>query len=367
MYQFSWYDLTPYMLVLAVLSLVMKGKGTVKNKARICFWLMFIFSAIRYGIGYDYYAYMKSALHQVQDYALERFEPLSRLLVDIGYHTHYQVFFIISSFLILYPVYKCCIKLSINPVYSLVIFFMFPMFYLEGLSIVRNAIAYSFILYAYLLLTQKRLILSVLFVVMSVMFHKSALIGVLIYPLYYVQLNKKIHLILFVCSFLVSNLAQRVLSDYASIIPFLSSVEGYLEFGRQEGGTMTLIVNFLTIFHFFIWDKMVKFNSDNLKKLCCFNVGACLWNIMLPIDSTLALRLSTFFLMFLIFIVPQYKYIFSVRYRKLVGLMSYSFFVVLFLSYFLINISAYLKVPERMSNLPYQTIFFHKDYSNYLY
>lgn len=368
MYEFSWLDLTPYILMAVVLTAVIQGKGDLKKKAQINFLFLFVFAAIRYGIGYDYYGYLQSVLYQVEDYKLERYEPLSRLLLEVGHQTHYQVFFALGSFLTLFPLYMACTKLSINPAYSLLIYFLFPRYYLESFSIVRNAIAYSFVLYASVMLYDKKLIWSMVLMIVAVLFHKSAAIGILIYPLFYLKPNLKIHLILFIVSYIASNLVMSIIGDYASVIPYLGLVENYAEYARSEGGMMTYIINGLCIFHFVIWNKLVKLNSDNGKFLSLFSIGGCIWNIFLPVDSTIALRLSSFFQIFIIFLVPQYKYIFkAIEKRKFVSLCSYGFFLVLFLSYFIINANAYLKKPERMSNLPYQTIFYHKDYSNYLY
>lgn len=366
-YQFSFFDLFPYFIMVLLLTVIMKGKGSISRKTSACFMLMFIFSAIRYGIGYDYYEYMSAALHQVEDYSIERFEPLSRLLIEIGYHTHYQVFFVLCSFLTLYPLYKACLKLSINPAYSLVVYFLFPMLYLESFSIVRNAIAYSFALYAFVLLIDKKFLRSLLMIAVAFMFHKSAAITLLIYPLYFLKLNSKINLIVYVASFFISQLVMRIVGNYADAISLLSNVEDYADVARSGGRTMTYIVNAITIFNFAIWRKLEEIDHINCKFLTLYCAGACLWNVFLPVDSTIALRLGSFFIIYIIFLAPQYMYAFGNKNRQLVSMFSYYFFLILFVSYFYINVSSYLKTPDRMSNLPYQTVFFHTDYSNYIY
>lgn len=367
MYNFSWLDLTPYLLIAIVLILIVINKGNPDKKARTCFIIMFFFAAIRYGIGYDYYGYMKIVLHQTEEYSLERFEPFSRALVEIGHNTHYQFFFILASFITLYLVYRACLKLSINPAFSLLIYFLFPNYYLESFSIVRNAIAYSCVLYAFVMLMEKRIMWSVFMTICGILFHKSAAIGFLIYPLYYFDIKFIVQLVIFIISFVLSNLMMTMVGEYSQIIPYLDIVEHYADTARSEGGTMTFIVNGLCIFNFFVWNNMVKPNRLNGKLLTFVNIGGCLWNIFLPVDSTLALRFSSFFLIFIIFIVPQYKCLCHKRVKAFVNYCSMCFFVVLYLSYFIINANAYLNKPERMSNLPYQTIFLHKDYTNYLY
>lgn len=366
-YQFSILDMLPYFIMIVLLTVTMKRKGAIRKKALTCFLLMFVFSAIRYGIGYDYYGYMAATQHQVAEYSIERFEPLSRLLIEIGYHTHYQVFFVLCAFLTIYPLYRACLKLSINPAYSLVVYFLFPMFYLESFSIVRNAIAYSFALYSFVLLTDKKLLRSLLMIAIAIMFHKSAAIAVLIYPLYFLRLNFKINLIVYVASFFISQLVMRIVGNYADAISLLADIEHYADTARTGGGTMTYIVNAIAIFNFVIWKKLEGTNPINSKFLTLSCAGVFLWNVFLHIDSTIALRLGTFFLIYIIFLVPQYKCVFKIRYRKLASVCIYCFFLVLFMSSFYLCISSYLKNHERMGNLPYQTVFFHTDYSNYIY
>lgn len=367
MYKFQLIDLIPYLLMVLILTTIIWSGGNPKKKAWYCFIIMFIFAAIRYGIGYDYFGYMKLVLHQGADYSLERIEPLSRALIEVGYATHYQVFFVIGSFLTLFPVYKACIKLSINPAYSLIIYFLFPNYYLESFSIVRNAIAYSIVLYSFVLLVQKKRILSVLMIAIACCFHKSAAIGLLIYCIYYIRTGIKIQVIIYLFSFIISDMMMRLSAEFSAILPLLSGLEHYAEQARSGGGSMTYIINALCVFNFIIWGRLTKLNPINSMYLAMFNLGGCLWNIFLPVDSTIALRLSSFFQIFIIFIVPQYKYVVRPKFRQITGLCSYSFFIFLFLSYFYINVNAYLSKPERMSCIPYQTVFFHTDYSNYGY
>ena len=367
MYEFSWLDITPYMLMTIILIAIVNCKGEPQKKAWICFLLMFVFAAIRYGIGYDYYGYMNAALHQVKQYTLDRYEPLSRLLVEIAFHTHYQMFFILGSFLTLYPLYKVCVRLSVNPAYSLLIYFLFPSYYLESLSIVRNAIAYSFVFFAYMRLADRKVFHSLVWLLVACFFHKSAVIGVLIYPVFYIKNNRLLHLLIFLFSFMAQAIIMHWVEQYSSVFILLSDVERYAEHGRSEGGMMTYIINGLTIVNFAFWNKLVTFDKRNSIYLSLFNVGTFIWNVFLGVDSTIALRLSSFLQIFIILLVPCYAKACELKYRKFVRVSSYYFFFFFFVSSFVINIYAYLQKPDRMSNLPYQTIFYYTDYTNYVY
>lgn len=367
MYIFSILDLFPYFVITLLLLCFMVSNESPKSKALACFILMFSFSAIRYGIGYDYYGYLKMVLHEVDEFSMDRNEPLSRVLIEIGYYTHYQVFFAIAAFLTLFPIYHVSLKLSVFPAFALVIYFLFPKYYLESFSIVRNAIAFSMVFYAYYFLYKGNRLLSVSLIVIAFLFHKSALVGFLIYPVYYIRQYLNINIIAYVVSFFVSLLVMKVVSRYSEAIPILMNIENYSEEGRSGGGTMTIIVNFLNILNFCFWKKLESMDSNNSKYLTLFNVGTIFWNIFLSVDSTIALRLSSYFHTFIILLIPQFTYAVKEKYSKLVFCCSCLFFVTLFVSSFVINISSYLKQPDRMSNIPYQTVFDHHDYDNYVY
>ena len=111
-YVFSIVDLFPYTVMAFLLILFMYVKGSRKRKALYGLIALFLFAAIRYGIGYDYFAYVAHATQVAKDYSYERLEPFSRVLLEVGYYTHYQVFFVIGSLLTVLPVYLACVRLS---------------------------------------------------------------------------------------------------------------------------------------------------------------------------------------------------------------------------------------------------------------
>jgi hypothetical protein len=223
------------------------------------------------------------------------------------------------------------------------------------------------VFYAYYQLYNNNKLLSVVFVVIAFLFHKSALIGFLIYPVFYFRRSFKVHVIAFTISFFISVIVMTIIGKYADTIPFLASVLHYADTGGSGGGSMTIIINFIAIVNFLLWQRLEEVDSRNGIYLAFFNLGTIFWNVFIGVDSTIALRMASFFQIFIILLVPQYCYAFSERYSAWVNRAAYSFFLLLFASYFFINVNAYLKDPDRMSNLPYQTIFWHKDYSNYVY
>lgn len=340
-------------------------KETKNNKAFYAFIVLFIFAAIRYGVGYDYYSYLGLVNHDRADTAYERLEPLSNVLIYLGSITHYSVFFAIGSFLTLFPIYKICQKYSVNPVLSLLIYFLYPLFYLNFFSIVRNGIAISFVFYAFILLQERKWGKSMVFLICACLFHKSAALGVLIYPLYFIKHIKMLHWSAYIVSFIVSIIVAKIISDYASYLSLIGAANRYIEEKEGNGGqTMTIIVNLFGLINFLLWDRISKVGKHYSHYLAMCNVGICMWNVFLPLNSTIASRFCLTFLSPIILVIPTYAIVFKKRYRFVVKRFVYMFFISLFCAYFYINVQGFYKSHERMSNIPYQTIFWHEDYTN---
>ena len=363
-YYFSILDILPYFIVLLLLIFISCMNTSGSKKALLCFIVLFLFAAIRYGIGYDYYSYLSYILHDRDDYQYEKMEPFSLILVEIAYYTHYQSFFALGSLLTLYPVYLICKKYSVNPALSLIVFYLHPLFYLAYLSIVRNGIAISFVFLAFIYLQEKKILKSILFLLCACMFHKSAIIGVLIYPIYYFFNYRYMHLIAYLFSFGLSLLMSRVITQYASAFELVSIAERYMDKGAEGGNLMSVIINSMGIINLLLWKKIESCGTDYGKYLALCNFGVCLWNICLPLNYTMANRFCLFFFTPIILIIPCYNLIFSLKKRAIIKRLTYLFFILLFCSHFYINVSSFLKSPDRIGSVPYQTVFFGKDYSN---
>lgn len=365
-YYFSYFDLLPYIILLVLLFTILSINVNNKIKARNIFFVILVFSSIRYGIGYDYIAYKSDILHSNGGYdPLELEELVPRHIGYFARATHYQLFFVITSFLVLYPVYFVSKHLSLAPDLSMIVYVLHPLFFLDGLGTIRNAVAYSMLLLVfYYLYTDKKLVSFLIFVI-ACFTHKSAFIGFLLYPLFFLKLSKNTNIILFVITFIFQ--ASSVSSLIINFAPGFSVVENglhYLEEERTGGGKMAIALNLIGVLNFFLWNRLVKVNTSNIIYLNYINCGLCLWNFFHPISETISLRFSVYFLLFLILLAPSYCNIFGKKHyftiKKIIVLLMLLFVI----SNFYIVI-AYGKANDHKSFLPYQTIFKYVDYSNY--
>lgn len=366
LYSFSWLDFFPYLLVLFLLLSVSKSNKSNRLKSQYAFYIIFIFSAIRYGVGFDYYTYQSMVFGDVDDFLVESLEPLSLLLIRFASKTHFQILFVASSFVTFYPIYRICRKYSINPAYSLLILYLMPFIYFECISAIRNAMAYGLVFFSFKYLYEKKHLRYIVVMMCAIMFHKSAVIGFLLYPM--VLLGQKntrsIHIIIYIGSFFLSVVVGRYISQYAMYLSVLSKVESYVNHESSGGTLLTLLINCFNIFNFIYWNKLKNLNAANYLFLSIVSVGVCLWNIFLPLDFTLASRFSTFFILFDILIIPYYIYIWGNKKIVLARKLVTSFFISLFLGLMIHTALSIQNKPERTTCFPYQTIFYHHDYKN---
>lgn len=367
LYTFSRADLIPYILLYTVLLILATCRYSERSKARFMFGVLFVFSAIRYGIGFDFFTYKFA----VEDLSLaggemERWELIPRLIGYLARVTDFQVFIVLMSFFSLYAVYWASVRLSVSPSLSLLVFSLHPMMFLDGLSIMRNAVAFALIPVAFYYLRQKQIKISLLIWVIACFFHKAALIGVLIYPFYYFRVSRMLNLIFFLVSFVVSSLLPAIISFLAQHIPLFQLVDYYINnMAAGGGGKLQYINDAIALFHLAFWDRLEAASKDNCYYLTFYNIGICLWNLFLPLDSTIAMRLGMFFMYFLIFLVPSYQMVLTERYAKLTKELTILFFVAFVAASFYIVSSA--PAGDHLSYLPYQTFFYHTDFVNYLY
>lgn len=361
MYYFNVIDLFPYVLLFIILFLIINRKRK-KNKLLHIAIIVFIFLAIRYGIGYDYFEYRNMILHPDS----KQVEVLAQYLINFCSKLHFQYFFVITSLLSIYPIYIVSRKYSVDPILSFMVYILIPMLFLDGMSTIRNTIAYSMVLWSFMiLLRERKKYLALLPFIIALGFHSSSIVAFAIFPLAFIQFKRKTALLIWIISFFFSQgFIGGVLMNFLNL-PFLGKASWYLLNAAENnsGRTLWLAVNIINIINFYFWNKLYDKNRDNLKFLMVYNLGCVLYNLTINIDPTIALRLSNFCSIFLMLLLPYYAYVLPYNMRKNRRLI-YAFLMVYFCSMFFVVIWG-TPFGEKISFLPYQTIFNYVNYYNY--
>ena len=138
----DYLDTIPYLLLLGLLMINMKINSKASNN--LCFFIIFIFSAIRYNVGFDFMMYLDILKN---DPYYDRFEFFEYLLQRLAAETYIPLFFIINSFITVYFVKGAIENLSTNVSISLFAFFCIPLLYTHSFSIIRFWAGVSILFY----------------------------------------------------------------------------------------------------------------------------------------------------------------------------------------------------------------------------
>ena len=361
MYRFSCLDLFPYAILVVSCFVFHNYKFKKTNSATAIFVILLLFSSIRYGIGYDYFFYKSYVEEEAKWYVYARLEPFSQLMIKIGkIFSSSELYFFIYNVLTVGPIFYVVKKNSISPKTSLMIYLLYPSFFLESMGIIRNALAFALIFLSYHFLIRNKYYLYFTTCILAGLCHASGYIGLLLIVIKFLPNNRFFHFICIIISFILGNYISIIISN----LGFLnnSALLGYLE-NAEKVGSMKYLILIIGIINFLLWDQINKQNKSTAFLLKIVNFGGCLFFLFI-IDDTVSFRLSTYFIIFIILLMPYYSHCSNkirISNNKMLFLL-----LLLFCYSFYLNIDGYKKgLTERMSFLPYQTIFYHENYTNY--
>jgi len=312
-------------------------------KYSILFFTVFIFSALRFDVGYDYENYFRI----ISNLALSnytQFEPASRYIAEFSNYTGFvQLFFIFTSYIIIYGVHYVLKHYSKNYLVSLLAFISIPYFYLTSFSIIRQYCAIAVVFYGVKYIFQKKLLPYLAIVVLAMMFHYSAIIAIVIYFLNVINLSRFALVALVVTSFFTTH----VLLDIIVQIPEYAF---YADYNTGSGIGMQLFLLLMSVVFILFFNALKSVES----RFYCnvFIVGVCVYNAFIFIGEGAA-RVSYYFIIYLILLIPELEYKFKKK--------QFYFMVILF-SMSMYAISFYLSYanPNKNPLVPYQ-VFWFKD------
>ena len=153
-------------------------------------------------------------------------------------------------------------KNSVNPILSFVMFIGLR-YYSFTLSGLRQAIAWSIVMVSYEFLSRKKIKHFVLIVCFASLFHRSALLFLLSYPLSMIRkIDKMTFMVIFLLlfNFTTSDVIVKLIVK----IPFLQQYESYIFNGEttNSGSTILFIYFCIVALSFIAKKKIIKKNED---------------------------------------------------------------------------------------------------------
>lgn len=348
----DYIDTIPYLLVLGLL--IINLFINTKKSNNICFFIIFLFSACRYEVGYDYMMYL-DILRYEPDY--ERFEFLEYLLQRFAAHTYIPIFFIVNSFITVYFAKWAIEKLSVNVSVSLLAFLCLPLLYTHSFSIIRFWSGVSVLFYATTFLYEKKWFYFAIFYIISYFLHGSMVVGILFIPLVLFKISRTVNIILLILSFiggefLFNGIIGASLGDYGILGERLNY---YAKMSYTEGSMTKIPYLYLAIdiLFLFLWTRYNNKSSAVLHKyITIFNIGVSIL-FLFSFDNTLNSRLCRPFLIYIILVVPLIlKHLRGEKRR-----MSTLAFTLAASALFIYTITIYNDTLGKSEYLPYRIIF----------
>ncbi len=339
-----------YMSIIFLLSIDYFFKN-IKFFFYIALSLVIVISGTRYATGYDFYNYhffyityennINEPLFNLSLYVLNIFSSDSQLM-----------FFLYSFFTIIF-VYIAIKKYTKYVKTSFLIYLLIPGLYLNTFSIVRQGIAESILFLAFFYFIYKKNYKS--FFVLSCiafLFHYPVIIAVSIIIIFYPLFKKQFSTTAYMIMIIISILLYKI--NIATILLGLAvgKYAAYLDMIYSVSITKLIISNCFVIGLILFKKRFVRSTEDNFLLNIVF-IGTIMINIFA--DFTPVTRLSYYFLIFQIILVPKLIYSFKSNNNKFLFLVLFVFYYSAMFSNALITDMS----QEGDSNMvPYKSYFF---------
>jgi hypothetical protein len=316
----------------------------------VAFILIFIFTSLRFDVGYDYSMYYELIEGDIKYYTdqINRIEYIPRQLIIFSrFIGFYQFFFIVSSFVIYYFFYSAIKENSEDKWISTLIFVCFPVFFFMSLSVIRQFIAIAIIFYSFKFIKRREFWKYLAVIICCFFIHNSSILALPIYFIYGNFINKKIIVFIYLLGFFSSKTLAFLIelsSERYSI--YLNEIKG-------DGGSLILI--FFQVLGLFLLPLVYNFRDKEDKDfnfyLLTYYIGLFIWASLSKFGHA-GIRGGLYYMTFTILLIPHLKN--KIKEYKIV---RNSIAIICFL-FFFINLYIGSKHKVKDANLPYQTYFF---------
>lgn len=343
----------------------------------ICSIILFIFSAIRFDVGWDFRWYYTLAkkfnylgynlfidkntvleeISRIKDQYLWqyfRIEFLNKVLYKITwFFQEPQLIIIFYSFIIIFFLKRGLDNKKIYNYNVWLFFYTFPIFYFASLSIMRQWSAVAIVFFSYKYVERKKNLKFCICILAASLFHKTAILLLIIYFIQYIKINKNIHILLFISSFFSLKILKEIL---LLDIPIISKYRVYVLNSIGEGGKVIyflIILLYLGILILIYVDNEFYEKKQTLINYVC--LGSFIYISLIDLGH-LGIRISQYFLIFILYIFEDIEIILKDK-------MKISKYFLIITEFILILMYLYSDKyqPIRTQFIPYKICFLEKD------
>lgn len=330
--------------------------GNTQKKVFFSFALLVIIAAIRYDVGYDYMNYYNFVAYNAsyKETLNLNFALIPRIIIQIAvFFKQPWIFFFISEMLIVIFIYLGIKDQEID-INSAIIVYV-SLFYVESLSIIRQALALSVVFWSFKYVREKKLICFLMIILLAVLCHESALIGLCIYFIYnYFSLKATFTLIAlyFSLQWIIQSYFLELFKQFVSMMLQINILRRFANYFNGnynqilEGASKTKIYFILLFVYVFIYYLIIckkrKHRDIEFEKALTIPLIAILLSFFIFSDHVL-MRISMYLNITYIFLVPKLiseKEV-IVKYKKTILLFPFVMYYLIYLITDYINTSGY--------------------------
>lgn len=320
----------------------------------ISFALLILVSGLRkYTVGIDLEFYYYNSFIQYlegwswNDYSHSVYEVGYFLLnIAIGTVTHNpQMFIAITSFIIFGLMGRFIYKYSENTTLSVFLFITLQ-FWFMFLNIIRQGLAVAIVLIASEFLINKKLgkiryIFFCLIILLAAQFHNSALVALILLPIYFLKFQKKEVLWSIIAVVSAVILYERIFTILAGFINHRDYVGAYLLKGEADSGLSTYVS--ITIYALVFLGGILKLVTRRTNEaqtiitrqnysddFLMFTALLVLITKVLSLKVTIIGRVSYFFMPYMWLLIPRIINRISFRNRKYINFAVYVVCLIMF-------------------------------------
>ena len=293
-----------------------------KGFIRFAYVILFLVSALRYDIGNDYENFFYDVSKQLQFGLIENYNKnfdvgsiMVSIMTSIVPNVKCGPFIIIAlySFFFLFFVYKAIDRINAHTIGIFLLFVL--LFIFKYWDWIKQGVATAIFLYSILFIVQKKPKKFLAWVLFASLWHISALVTLIVYPISLIRLSsKKLASILVVCLVLVEvGLFRGFYNVVLSSVPYYKEVYELSKYAEMDNfifsGTKTFIITslwFIFLLFFFFFKRVLKGKSQSIVLVQTYSnivfVGALIY--MISSGALLLDRISYYFLIAQLILVP---------------------------------------------------------------
>jgi hypothetical protein len=252
-------------------------------------------------------------------------------------------------------VHKTISRYSLDPSISWIVFFSLPLFFLASLSTIRQSLATAIIFFSFHYLKEKKELIFLILIIISSLIHYSAVFGIFLWPLSKIHIGRWTNFVLLITSFFMGFIVENIISLIQSDLSIFKVLQFYLKADYKSSTILQYIYYTIGVINLIFYKKLVRDDTNSSKYITITNFGLIFYNL-LSFEPVSAGRISAFFLIFWILLIPKYLSFFKQTDRALVKLFTLGLCILISLSYLYLYINAYnANILEKISFLPYKT------------